>query len=461
MKRNIIWLLPVLMLAACQGRKVIPEITPHLATQRVHAAPRDQDMVKVVQLDSQLVFIDSKHRISRFNPGDASIDSMYQSTRPIEAAVYHRDRWLVMTYEGGDLALFDLRQMKIVSEIPGDPPRAVLGVDGRVLVYRDQLLRIYDHRAGKVLHSIPIQEDILGKVHISGDRLYIPTARALTVFDRSENRHTTHALKDPAVSGFLHLDGSVYYGSESRELIRLSLSSFKPVWKFKLAMPLNFVPEMVGGKIVVTALDNNIYFFKPNGTLHWWEPLDSTQKMAAVPMGENVAVFLMNGKVKFFNPKTKETREYKLTTNPAGPPIYLDRYLYGITRAGNGKPAVVSRLGNLYQVQIKIEPESLKHVGKSMKIGLIPLNLIKPNLTVSILNQNKEEVLKKLLKGEKNLQFIWIPRQAGAFQLVVDAASENRDRIRVTKSFQVVDLSDITSRANFRVLKRCQFDKIH
>ena len=333
-------------------------------------------------------------------------------------------------------------------------------MDGRLLVYRDQLLRIYDHQAGKLLHSIPVQDDILGEVHISGDRVYIPTSGALTVFDRSDNRHTTHTLEDPAVSGFLHLDGSVYYGSESRELIRLSLSSFKPVWRFKLAMPLNFPPRMVGGKIVVTARDNNIYFFKANGTLHWWEPLGSTQELAAVPMEENVAVFLMNGKVKFFNHKTRETREYKLTTDPTGPPVYLNRHLYILTRTGTGKPMVVSRLGNLFQVQIKIEPESLKQVGKSMKIGLVPLNLIKPSLSISILNQKKESVLKKLLKGEKNLQFIWIPRQAGAYQLVVEAASENKDVIRVTKSLQVVDLSDIISRANFRVLKKCQFDRI-
>ena len=69
-------------------------------------------------------------------------------------------------------------------------------------------------------------------------------------------------------------------------------------------------------------------------------------------------------------------------------------------------------------------------------------------------------ILEKTLSGKGDLTFVWIPQNAGSFQLVLDVVSQNKKPFQITKSLKTVDLRTIIERSNFQVLKKCQFDKI-
>jgi hypothetical protein len=262
-------------------------------------------------------------------------------------------------------------------------------------------------------------------------------------------------LARPATSGFL-LDGNViYYGSEQRELVQFSLNSRKTSWALKLADVLKVTPKKIGEYVAIIPEDNNIYFFNKNGTLYWWEKLNSTWLLEPVVMKENVVVFLWDKNIKFFNYKKKKVTTYPLNRKVKTNPVYSDDYIYVVTEdnVSEGReedegpyPSHLSKIGNHYGVEIFTEPKYVKPKGKSVRFNLRPINLVEPKFEIKIVkNQpgNETPVFDKTISPNDKLNFIWIPAEAVEYRMIIKVTAGNKTGLTVEEIFTPVDVQEI------------------
>jgi hypothetical protein len=175
-------------------------------------------------------------------------------------------------------------------------------------------------------------------------------------------------------------------------------------------------------------------------------------------MRENVAVFLLNGNLKFFNPKARKVQKFSLKTSMDSNPVYLENYLYYLSHKKNKKVQKISRIGNIYQVKVKTDPEHIKPLGQSIQFNLNPINLVNPVLEVRILDQADLVVFQKTIKHGDIMSFVWIPKAAGKYKLVLEIKAENKKQMTINQNVKITDIETMIRRCQEQNIFECPFD---
>lgn len=499
----LVFLLPVVFSAvvfswSCKGRlKVVPEISGILKDESVLDL-KDEDVFvnTIINTDSKVVFFTTKGKIYRLDPEKKMLNFLYDLTVDIHPEIVRQGNVVILKKKDiHDYILFDLREMKVIKTVVNLDTDMVVCADEEVIGYVDKdRLTFMNYLTGKTLTHFPLHggsgpdaavEDnkpretvFFNSERIEGEgRTLILSSRALYIFEKNRTSVRTIDLKHPAVSDFL-LDGrDIYYGTENRELIKLSLDTDSAKadvrWRFKLGDRLKIKPVKAGPYIVVIPADNNIFFFNKRGTLYWWQRLDSSRLLPPLATKENVAVFLWNKSVKFFDYKKKRMISYPFNRDIFSNSLCIDDYVYVLAQqelddetvsgevTGSESeseedewvPKAITRIGNNYGVKIETDPEEIIPMGKSLKFSLEKFNLIEPELTVKILNPSGENVFDQTFGHNDIPSFIWIPEKSGDYKVAVEINAVNKKGLRIEEAFNVLDLDKILSRYYYEVQK--------
>lgn len=477
--------------ASCGGRvKMIPEVSNALFDDALGDPLKDAGAGgTIIANDANLVVFTPEGKIHRFNLENKMRDFLVDLNTPIEPAITRQNDVVALKEKNSaNFILFNLREMKVIEmQAPGkinadkiisvDAEDKIIGyvsdvsdvsnvsdVSGKRLVFMH-------YPSGKILAETSVGDVVF---YNSADAMVddapktlVLSPRFLYIFDKRRSTIATVKLESKASSGFLADGGAIYYGSENRQLVKLSLASAKVQWRFKLADQLKIEPRKAGPYIVITPEDHNIYFFNKRGTLYWWEKLDSTRLLPAVVMKENVAVFLWNKSIKFFNYKNKTTISYPFDKPIFSGVLHIGEYLYVIAESGGedredqGPPLkAITKIGNNFGVVIRTDPQNIIPLGRSIKFNLERFNLVKPELKVKILDAGDENVFAKTIAYKDDPSFVWIPNRAMDYRLVVEINAENKKGLIIEHPFEVIDVEKLLSQYYFRLQKNSNEDRV-
>jgi hypothetical protein len=451
---------------ACSRLKVVPEISDSLSDVDVMELTDKPVRDSLVDVKSGLLMVTEKGELFRWSTTEKMVNFLYNVNREIEPGVFLQGDFLALLHPRSKVTVFDLKELKEIAFKKVKGIDRLIGVNEKCLIFQTKIrngsssIGIMDYQAGTLLKSYPMEEkETVFNSQWRGDNIYIMSSKRFYSYNTASGHDQVSELKYPAASAFL-LDGDrIYYGSENRYLLRLSLNSHKVHWKFKLPDVLRVKPCKVGPYIAVVPEDNILYFYNRNGTLHWWEKLGSTLKRPPVALKDNAAVFLWNQKVKFFDYKKKRVITYPLHRPVKTNLVPVDGYIYTVTedeltdeeKESGMKPfRRLSKIGNHYGVEINTVPRNVKPLEKSIKFNLKPINLIEPSYRIKISRSGSygapggdKVVFEKSLSVKDKPTFVWVPKKAEQYRLVIEVDAENKKGVQVVQTFEPVDIDRI------------------
>lgn len=453
------------MFGACQKNKPTPEVTPSLLEKKFELKDVNDVPEKLFACPSGLIFILSKTRIVRFSPQSNAMETLHTLQHELDEGFFFSKNRLVLKRKGaGGFTIIDLKTGEVIDFSVEFPVENIFGLESDLIVLQSgNRLLMMDVSNRKVVHQIDLESEAVRNCEFDSHSLFILTGKKLYHYSLKSKKLDSTPLDAEAASGFLLWGNHIYYGSKNRELVRYSLNQHKVIWKIKLPMNLLLRPEKSGRYIMAAPEDNNIYFFQKNATLYWWEKCNSTRLAAPVVMRENVAVFLMNNRVRFFNFKDKTVQDFQLKNPALSSPAYLRDYLYFMSRATRPKGkafSFIEKLGNQYHVRIKTEPEYIKPAGQSVQVTLSPINVIKPEMDVKILNSKQENMFNASFKKGDLPTFVWIPEKEGKYRMVLHVVAENMKDLNIEKEFTVIDLNAIVHEFGRTAIERCLMGRL-
>ncbi|MGD2092989.1 MAG: hypothetical protein PVH61_42900 [Candidatus Aminicenantes bacterium] len=459
-KYSLLLMILIIVCSSCSKQTIIPEITPNLSEIHIMDLTGKNLSKTLAVTNSQLVFTTLEGQLFRWDPANKLVNSLNNLTSNIAPEVYSQEGYLILKQlKTGTYSIFQLNEMKEIAALEDMKMQRVLGLDHEILVYLvNKEIHIYNYRSQRLLKNLKIGKKKYYQVYnsqFSGNNIFLFSTRYLYIYDRSRDVVERIELKRPATSGFLLEGNVIYYGSDRRELVQFSLKSRKISWAFKLAEVLKATPRKIGQYVVIIPEDNNIYFFNKNGTLYWWERLNSSWLIEPVVMKENVVVFLWDKKIKFFNYKKKQVTTYPLNRRVKTNPVCIDDYIYVVTEDKVSErweeeegphPLHLSKIGNHYGVEIFTDPKHIKPIGKSVRFNLKPINLVEPQFKIKIVKNrpgNETPVFDKILSSNDKLNFVWIPAEAVEYRLIIEVEAENKQGLTVEEIFTPVDVQEI------------------
>ena len=458
------------------ARKKIPEISPSLSEQQVLDLSDKNLANTLIESGSQLVFTTLAGELFRWDPEQQMVNLLVRLNSPIDPRIFSQGNYLILKQlKSGSFSIFDITQLKEIATLENIKIDRVLALDDKIVAYLvDKEIHLFNYRSKQLLKTVKISKKKNFNLYNSefrGNYLYILSSRYLYIFDRAGDMVRQVTLKHPASSGFLLDGGVIYYGSAERELVKFSLRSGKASWAFKIAEVLTGKPCKIGPYIVIVPQDNNIYFFKKSGTLYWWEKLNSSLLLPPVPMKENAAVFLWDKKIKFFNYKKKQVITFPLNRTVASNPVRSSDYIYVVSSNKGSEeeeeeeefvPSHLSKIGNHYGVEINSDPKYVKALGKSVRFDLKHFNLIKPKYKIKIVKDqpgDQTPVYDKVITPEDKPSFVWIPKEAIQYRLMVEIEAENKTGLTVEETFSAIDVQEVLRNYYYQLQNRCEFDR--
>lgn len=467
MKRIIIISIILLLSLSCKNKiKLISEITNVLNDKKLCKLKNNNVTFKLLKSDSNLILLNSNGEIFKFNIDKNIFDDLYKINTKIDSKTFNQNNKIIFNQSGTNIyMIFDLNEYKMIKTIKNIKIDNFIGINKEYIIFlREKELIFYNFKKNKIKKRFNINREIFYNMKYKNNKILFLSNKKFYIFNEKNNDLKIIKLKNIASSGFLLEGDYIYYGSEKRELIKFKYKKNKIKWKLKLSKILTVEPKKIGKYIIVTPEDNNIYFFNKNGNLYWWEKFDSIKLKPAVIMKQNVCIFLMpvySPNLIFYDFKNKKTITYTINHIIKSNPIYLNNFIYILVENEKDKEKSILKIGNKYSVDIKITPEFLKPLGKSIKFDLQPINLIEPGLEINILNKSKNNVFEKLIKKREALSFIWIPDKAGNYDMIVKVNSKNQNKFEVEQNFNVVDLDKILKKYLFKLQKECKLDLIN
>lgn len=494
---------------SCGGNiKTVPVVTGAMKDDSILDLKEDDRFVRtIIENKSEIVFFNTNGKIYRLNPAEKMVTFLYDLTFEIYPEIVCQGDFVVFKKStSNDYVIFDIQKMKIVKTILGLDADNVVCIDDEILGYKtgDRLVFLHYPTGKKIsrLNLEPVEEKTAETTPVEGTTgketsddkevffnsanmeegadIVLLSSRNLYIFNKKHHSAKAVKLEHRAVSGFL-LDGNaLYYGSVDRELVKLNLDTDKGNahvgWRFKIADQVKTKPLKAGPYIVVTPADNNIYFFNSRGTLYWWEKLNSTRMLPPLVMKDNVAVFLWDKSIKYFEYEKKKINSYSLNRYVFSNLLYIDEYVYMITERDLGEdtsraavagaekeevvPKAILKVGNNYGVKIGSNPEYIIPVGKSVKFYVEKFNLLEPELRIKIVNPAGESVVDQKYTHKQDSSFIWIPAKAAEYKMVVEINALNKKGLIFEETFNVIDLDAILTRYFYEVQKSSTEDRM-
>jgi hypothetical protein len=406
---------------------LVPEISPPLVQEEVFSWTGRVAGNVLFPCAGGMGWVDEAGRIVTWDPGKKAAGPEMRLPYPVSAPPFRQGELLVLKdAPGGRLLICDLAGPRVIAELPGLEAERILGVDRDCLVYlkgESLVVNFWEKEAG--IFRLETPGENFHNCSFSPERILILGREHLFTFWKTTGKFASLTLAQPAASPFFQDGGNIYYGSTRRFLVKLSLADSRPAWKLKLGQVLEKRPFAFAGSIVAGTADHNFLQVNERGTILWWQALGSTMNFDLVPMSDHLAAFLLNGEVKFIDPRHQQVSEFKSKGHPLGPPLALGHDLFFMLQEGTALK--LQRLGNRYGIDIDLEPAAVRWLGQSVRFALRPRNLLEPAWDCTIRNALGEQVFSKSMKTTENVSLAWLPLQPGKYCIRVRVRALNRN----------------------------------
>jgi hypothetical protein len=405
---------------------LVPEISPPLVQEEVFSWTGRLAGNVIFPCAGGLGWVDESGRILTWDPEKKATGLEIKLPFPVIAAPFRQGNFLALKNEQADhLQVWDLHDLKIKFELHDLKVKRILAVDGDCLVYLDAAdLIIYSWKHPAGIFRLPAKDGIFFNCEFLPDRILILGQEKLFTFFKNNGQFESKTLPQPAASPFFSDGENIYYGSARRFLVKLSLADNRPAWKLKLGQVLGKRPFAFSGSIVAGTADHNFLQVNVRGSILWWQALGSTMSFDLLPMSEHLAAFLLNGEVKFIDPRRRQVTVFKGVGHPLGQPLAFGHDVYFMLREG---PAVkLQRLGNRYAIDIELEPAKVRWLGQSVRFALQTRNLLEAAWDCVIRDAAGQQVFSKSMETTERVSLAWLPQQPGKFTIRVQARALNR-----------------------------------
>lgn len=445
----------------------VPEVSPHIGQENIYSSPTERITLNIFAAKPYLIYFTKQGQVIQFDPRTRSKKEVFSFGSSISSRIVSSHPYILFqTGKTKSFIVFNLKTMKIVHRFSAPKIRRILTLDGQFLYYyQKKRLVVHDYVSGKTVASRTIRQ----KIHhcsFGHDNVYILSTKRLYIYSRKNRTFNDYKLNINASSPFLLTENDIYFGSTNRQLVRFSLASKKIKWKFKLTQILTEKPILMGNSIVVTPEDHTICSFTPRGTLTWWTHLGDRRIVSPLVMKENIALFLAprsRPKVVYVNIRKKSKITATCNTSLSGKPAVLGEFIYFFTgpavSADPSSPSgsiQLNRMGNIYRTEVESKPEKMKSIGKTIRFELKPVNLIRPDHHISILDSQKQTVLDKKITWTEKSRFVWIPQKAGTYDLIVKSDARNISGLRFEEKIEIIDSQKLLNDHYFTIHHMCQ-----
>jgi hypothetical protein len=427
--KTILLLAAITLICGCRRPHplLVPEVSPPLVQEEVFSWTGRLAGNILFPCAGGIGWVDESGRIVTWDPGKKAAGPEMRLPFPVSTPPFRQGEFLVLQdAPGGRLLIYDLAGLKLIAELPGLGVDRILAVDRDCLVYlKGETLTVnfWEKEAGIFRLKAPAENYY--NCRFSPERILILGREHLFTFWKTTGQFTTLTLPQPAASPFFQDGKNIYYGSARRFLVKLSLDDNRLAWKLKLGQVLERQPFAFAGSIVAGTADQNFLQVNERGSILWWQVLGSTMNFDLVPMSDHLAAFLLNGEVKFIDPRHQQVSEFKSQGHPFGPPLAFAHDLYFMIQEG---PALkLQRLGNRYGIDIDLEPAAVRWLGQSVRFALQPCNLLEPAWDCVIRDAAGEQVFSKSMKMAERYSLAWVPLQPGKYCIRVQVRALNRN----------------------------------
>ncbi len=438
--RTIILLAGLAFFCGCRRPHpdLVPEISPPLVQEMVFSWTGRLAGDGIFPCAGGIGWVDESGRIVTWDPGKNAAGTEIRLPFPVSAPPFRQGDLLVLSDARGDrLLIYDLAGLKTIADLRGLGVGRVLGVDRDCLVYLEGeslAVNFWEKPAG--IFHLEGTADKFFNCHFSPERILVLGRERLFTFWKKTDKFTSLTLPQPAASPFLYDGENIYYGSARRFLVKFSPADNRLAWKFKLGQVLEKQPLAFAGSIVAGTADHNFLQVNGRGSILWWQALGSTMSFELVPMSGHLAAFLLNGEVKFIDPRRQLVTEFKSKGHPLGQPLALAHDVYFMLREGGA--AKLQRIGNRYGIDIDVEPAPVRWPGRSVRFALQPCNLIEPAWDCVIRDAAGDLVFSKSMATAERVSLAWLPLQPGKYAIRVQVRALNHSELTEI-SIQILD----------------------
>lgn len=439
--------------ATAQSQPLLPEFTPAMAAAPLFTWPHQTIVLTPLNGTGWVAGSEPGGQIALFSPRDGSARlSLFPGGVDRVLAI---GGFRLLISNGSEWTLLDAdtghRQPAWSRLLQG---QVLGGGEGLVLLDRGAALALVAPETGEVLGEIDKAGSEPGSPWFGPAEVVVPLGDRLAIFDRQKRTWRKRLLPAQVTSGVLVTDDCVYVGLAPRTLACIERESGLVRWRRPLVQPLRDTPMAVGEWIAAFPEDHNLYFFKTQGTLHWWAPLRALPRFPPVATREAVVVSVLDGPLHVFDPK----RKLALTWNPpnplAGAPTFVapgspppsspagsmvsDPLGALILPLATESQLEISRLTNRITIDIALAPAAPLETGRPVTITLTPCNLKRPEIHLRVSTADGVAQLERHFHPGAPLTAVWLPTSAGEYR-VLATVTKGTPPIESVLSVQVID----------------------
>ncbi len=437
-------LIPVIILIqfifSCSSRKNIPEITPNINAERVINVSINPDIFTIIPGKNSILLPDLKGNLSSIsNDKDQPVVLAEYKTGFVKEYFLDNDILALFPAKKKDMIFFDLKNNRVIYTSKKKFNLKGIG-RSHFIHYEGNRIDIINFQTDNTVFSKAIDTQKLIDCNINDYEVVCLFEKSILIYNIKSNSSSIKELNENAVSPLLRNGEYIYFGDNSRALVKYSLKKGNVLWKYRFQKLLKIKPVRYKNFIIASPEDNNTYLITRRGGLKDWYRSQSGRLFDPILMKEHLAVILRteNGtSINYYGLNKRSVSKFKdKTLTLKFPPVYFKGNLYSAGTEGNDPLLKLVKIGNKFGSTIKLDPENGHEVGRAIKIQITSVNMYKPEILTEIYNGKDEKILSRQIPFNINPSFVWVPETGGNFTLKI--TTKDVDGVENTEIKQIL-----------------------
>jgi len=309
---------------------------------------------------------------------------------------------------------------KILTSIVEDSGRIYFGTDKGILWSLD--LKGEDPQRFKAGASISGGPLVLGSCIIFGSN-----DGKLSLIDRQGRPLGSFRTPGNGI-GPIASDGKfVFFGTENRDFLGLSLNPLKRKWKVQLGGRVEIDPVLRGERLFLLSTNSVVYCLKKNsGNILWWQNIPSRTAYELAVIEDKVVVSTLSSDLLAFDVATgQKIGDYKAEQDLKANALWIDPFLVIVhydLRTDDGRFVYLKKD---VQALLSTQKTSPQLVGDEIVFVASSVGFFKPNYEFYLKTGEKQEPVQKASEEDS---WTWYAEEAGSYSIGVQVTDEKQSK---------------------------------
>jgi len=230
------------------------------------------------------------------------------------------------------------------------------------------------------------------------------------------------------IIGPLTSDGRiVFFGTETRDFLGLSLNRLRPKWKVRLGGYVEIDPVLRGERLFLLSTNSVVYCLKKtSGDILWWQNIPSRTAYELTVIEDKVVVSTLSSNLLAFDVVTgQKIGEYKTEQDLKANALWIDPFLiiaHYDFRTDDGRFVYLKKDVQALLSAQKASPQS---VGDEILFIASAVGFFKPNYEFYLKTGEKREVVQKASDEDA---WTWYADAVGSYSVGVTVTDEKQSK---------------------------------